>query len=87
MFEQDKDIALKDELMCGDALEDIAMEMSAKIPDIDLQPHGCNCPYENLELISSAKDVGHDEYVNQYQCTTCGAKVTNFHRLHVNYTA
>lgn len=74
-----------EELQC-DVLEDIAREYNAKIPAEDIHPHGCNCPYEYLELTRSRKDAAHSEYVNEYSCTTCGATTTNFHKLKFDET-
>lgn len=81
MFEKTpEDMALIAEQIQGEVLEDIAMGYASQtIPNEDLYPHGCNCPYQHLELICSRKDMGHAEYVNEYQCEMCGAKTTNSH--------
>ena len=82
MFDEPKDKELKDELLRGDALEDIAMELKNTIPEINLRPHECNCPPEALIPTSSRKDMAHGEYVNEYRCGLCNGKLTNFHSIH-----
>ena len=79
--------ALKLEEITGDALEDIAREYNATIPEDDVFIYDCNCPYQSLEFISTRKDKAHREYLNEYNCRTCGATTTSFHKIDESYMA
>lgn len=79
--------ALKLEEITGDVFADLAREYNATIPEDGVFIYDCNCPYQTLEFISSRKDVGHGEYMNEYNCRTCGATTTAFHKMDESYMA
>lgn len=49
------------------------------IPEININPHQCDCSDEKLELVQIRKKKG--EYMREFECTCCGASVSEFSPL------